>query len=435
MERRSFGIILLGLAILSSGFHFFRVSAQAVSPNAVSARQAALQVELDQILKDIASQQKILDEKKREGVSLERDIAILNANIAGAKLKIRAHNIAIEGLGKDIIEKTETIGELNEKIERGRDSLAHIIRKTNEIDSSSLIEVVLDERDVSEFFADLDTFDSIKASLRTLFAEIRESKIQTETAKNVLNKKRLQEIDARISVEAEKRKIESAEAEKKRLLSLSKKEQKNYETVIKDREKKAAEIRSALFALRDTAAIPFGKAFEYATLAESKTGVRPAFLLAILMQESELGENIGTCNRLGDPPEKGWRKVMKPTRDHEPFLRITSELGFNPDAMPVSCPIAGGWGGALGPAQFIPSTWELYKSKVGSALAKNPPNPWEPKDAIMASGLFLKDLGAASGGWSAEKEAALRYYAGANWKKAANQFYGNQVMAKAQNIQ
>ena len=30
--------------------------------------------------------------------------------------------------------------------------------------------------------------------------------------------------------------------------------------------------------------------------------MRPAFLLAILTQESDLGKNVGTCNRAGDPP-------------------------------------------------------------------------------------------------------------------------------------
>ena len=35
--------------------------------------------------------------------------------------------------------------------------------------------------------------------------------------------------------------------------------------------------------------------------------------------------------------------------------------------------------------------------------------------AIRATAIFLQDLGAGRGGYSAEREAAGRYYAGGNW--------------------
>jgi membrane-bound lytic murein transglycosylase B len=192
-----------------------------------------------------------------------------------------------------------------------------------------------------------------------------------------------------------------------------------------------------LFALRDTAAIPFGKALEYANEATAKTGVRPAFLLAVLTQESNLGENVGTCNRPSDPPAKKWRVIMKPARDHQPFLRITSALGLDPDNLPLSCPWQGSYGGAMGPAQFIPSTWELFQPRIAAALDKAVPNPWEPRDAFMAAAIYLSDLGAASQSYSAERNAACRYYSGraCGVGKPANTFYGNEVMAEAENIQ
>ena len=39
---------------------------------------------------------------------------------------------------------------------------------------------------------------------------------------------------------------------------------------------------------------------------------------------------------------------------------------MNPETTPVSCPIAsdGAYGGAMGPAQFMPTTWELYKKEL-----------------------------------------------------------------------
>ena len=92
----------------------------------------------------------------------------------------------------------------------------------------------------------------------------------------------------------------------------------------------------------------------------------------------------------------------------------------------------------MGPSQFIPTTWELFKDRIKVALGKtSPANPWEPKDAFMATAFYTMDLGAAGGSYSAERDAACRYYSGrkCDSRKPANTFYGNQVMGKAASIQ
>jgi len=103
--------------------------------------------------------------------------------------------------------------------------------------------------------------------------------------------------------------------------------------------------------------------------------------------------------------------------------------------MPLSCPWNNGWGGAMGPSQFIPTTWESYGAALANLLGKTTANPWEPKDAIMATAYYMKQLGADAQTFTAQRTAALKYYAGSNWSKPANAFYGDQVMVKVQNIQ
>ena len=101
---------------------------------------------------------------------------------------------------------------------------------------------------------------------------------------------------------------------------------------------------------------------------------------------------------------------------------------------PVSCPLPGGYGGAMGPTQFIPSTWEMYEGRIKSALGVSAADPWDAEHAITATALYLADVGATGGSYLAEHTAAARYYAGGNWA-TSGQSYGNQVMQKATQFQ
>src|SRR5438876_208633 len=89
-----------------------------------------------------------------------------------------------------------------------------------------------------------------------------------------------------------------------------------------------------------------------------------------------------------------WPTNSEPDRAIPPFLDNAQRFQKHPFHTVVSCPIAGagGYGGAMGPAQFIPSTWKLLANRIKDALGYEG-NPWVPRDAFMASALFLSDLG------------------------------------------
>ncbi len=466
MQKSLFAKIVAAFLFLSVMFGglLFTTSAQAVCPelavlntlteNQLRESQAVCEKEA------LALEGKIAITGK-EKVTLSRDISILNDKIKQAKLAIKLRTISINGLVDDIVVKNKTISKLSVRIDNQRDSLAQLIRKTNEIDSYSLAEVALSDRPLSEFFGDLDAFQYVEEAISESLVEIGATKKTNEEQKIILEVKKTKEADLRYKQELEKKRTEANEVEQQRILKFKKLEEAVYQKDLKEKQKKASQIRAALFKLRDTDGIPFSKALEYATTASSKTGVRPAMILAILQQESNMGANVGTCNRQQDPSSKNWKAIMpgplhyqnykkngnscngadspcSSRDDQAAFLRVTSELGIPADGTPLSCPWGNGWGGAMGPSQFIPSTWELFKSRITRALNIRVSNPWEPEHAIVATAIYLSDLGADNGGYTAERNAACRYYSGRscdNNKKNANTFYGNQVLKKAEVIQ
>ena len=87
-----------------------------------------------------------------------------------------------------------------------------------------------------------------------------------------------------------------------------------------------------------------------------------------------------------------------------------------------------GWGGAMGPAQFIPSTWAAYRDRI-SAITGKTDDPWDIKDAFLAAGLYLSDYGAAKRTEDGEWKAAMIYFSGST--NVRYRFYGDQALATA----
>jgi peptidoglycan hydrolase CwlO-like protein len=446
MFRKTVSVFFLLTLVSFGGLALSRHQARAAQDECVTPEQQILcRQELDKIEKEIAVQKQIIKDTQAQKNTLQGDVTTLNAKIKAAQAQINAKNITIKQLSAQIAKKNAVIGQLSERIIRGKESLASILRQTQMLEDYSAISIALGSESVSEFFNDLDVFTSIKTDMKNRFTDIRSAKAQTESEKADLAIKQNQTVDAKYVVETQQKQVSSDKTQKQQLLTITANQEVAYKKVLAERQAKAAAIRAALFPLRDAAAISFGDALKYAQAAQKSTGVDPALVLAILTQESNLGANVGQCYLTNDVTGAGigkntlrpFAKVMSPTRDVPPFLALALQLGFDPHHQVVSCPIAsaGGWGGAMGPAQFIPSTWALYAARVGAASGKEVANPWDPKSAIIAMAFLLSDNGASASGYTAEHTAAARYYAG--WGGATTgvgKTYANQVMAKVASI-
>ncbi|MEK7564089.1 MAG: lytic murein transglycosylase [Patescibacteria group bacterium] len=376
--------------------------------------------ELAKIEAELAKLLNLQKEQQKHTGTLKGDITYLASQINALKTKVKSRALVIAQLKVSIKEKETKIQSLSSKIEREYHSLAKLLRNTNEFDNENFVHLVLSDESVSNFYSDVESYASIKQAIKASADSIRGIKTETEAVKQDLEKKQDAETDAKSELENAQKKVSQSEVEKQKLLSISKDTEAAYQKLAADKKAKADKIRAALFPLAGVSkGIPFGTALVYAKEAQSKTGIDPAFLLAILTQESNLGANVGQCYLTNVETGAGAGKntgtpfinTMKPTRDVQPFLMITKALGLDPFKTPVSCPIAGvvGYGGAMGPAQFIPSTWQIFIGRLQVALGHYP-NPWEPEDAFMASSMYLTDLGGVGESAAAQSKAACKYY-------------------------
>ena len=452
--RRSFSFVLGCALLLAPSL----VSAQSAS-SGVASRQQELQNQLDALESQITAQQRVLDVARNQHQTFQTQINAFNAEIKKTQLQIQAINLTITKLNNNIGVHNQTLTELSARLAAEKESLAQILRQTQMIDDYSVVSVALGSQSVSAFFSDLDAFTAIKRALADSFTQSEKPSSSTEAEKEALQERLAEQEQLRTVAQLAKQQVQVQEREKQLLLKETKGIEANFQKLITTNQKTAAQIRAELFTLRDSAAIPFGTALAYATAAEKATGTRAAVTLGVLKQETNLGQNLGTGS---------WRIDMSPTRDQPVFVYVTQALGLDPDKMPVSKRPSYGWGGAMGPGQFIPSTWVCYggfvnintdtcsppsrvtnsfwqgpwqyiasKDRVRKLLgSSSPSNPWNAQTAIMATAMLMADNGADAQTPQAERLAALRYFAGwAGAKNRAYAFYGDGVMGFAAQFQ
>ncbi|MFZ2038425.1 MAG: hypothetical protein WAV11_00595 [Minisyncoccia bacterium] len=375
--------------------------AEVCTSDTAGKNRSQLEAILAQCEAEISQQKVILDSTKKQSSLLERTIAETNYKIKVSELEIKARNIKIKQLGDNIYAKSEEITNLNDKIEEIKNSVSNLIRESSTLEQYTMPEILLSNSNLSEFFSDFNNYSVISKNLRELAIQLRDLKLTNEKNKQDLESRQSQEEIMKFDQEKEKRLSENYKAEKQNLLKYTKGQESLYEKSIAQKEAVRNEIRNRIFRTVGGNEMTFGEAVRLLEPYESSIGVDIALILAVLSQESGIngiiGKNIGKCTYNQTAKNKAGT-VMSDTQKPS-FLSLMKELEMDPNITPVSCPIYsdGQYGGALGPAQFMPSTWwdvinkTGYKLRIGKIVGSSTPSPFTNRDAFVGTGLYLKD--------------------------------------------
>lgn len=384
--------------------------------------------ELQRQLRDLEAQidqhENQISSYRKQGKTLSNEIGALNSKISKLNLQIRAIQLTLVELNKKIGETQEKIVVIEKDIDTNKATLGELLRNLRSAEDTSLVEIFLKSDNFSEFFNDVNNMTVLQDTLRGTIEQITTLRNQLQDQSEQLKLARADAATIKLAQESQKQETESVKSEKNSLLQVTKGQEAKYQQLVAQNKAKAAQIRSRLFQLLGGGQMTFEQAYQYAKFAQNATGVRAALTLAVLDRESALGRNVGRCS---------YRTAMSPTRDIPAFLEITRSLGIDPEKQMVSCANQDGvYGGAMGPAQFIPSTWKMYASRISAITGRSPANPWTNSDAFVASALYLKDAGAATN----EKVAAAKYYCGGNWNRyVCLEVYGRAVVNRAASFQ
>lgn len=412
------------------------------APSAAQLERTALEQQLADLEQQIESQQKTVVEYQKQGKTLSSQISSLNAQIAKLNLQIKAVNLKLSQLNDQIAGTQTQINQTENQIDAHKDAISKSLRILYESDRETLVAILLSNNNLSDFFGSLNDITLVQSGLRTSLEEITKLRQQLLNQKQELSSEKTDAENFKAIQEAQQRNVKSTQSQKTTLLKETKGRESEYQKILTQTKATAAQIRSRIFELLGGGELTFAKAYDYAKLAEGATGVRAALILAILDRESLLGKNVGRCS---------YKTAMNPARDTSIFLDLLNKLGLDPSSQAayVSCANQhGAYGGAMGPAQFIPSTWKLYSDAISKVTGNTPANPWNNSDAFAATGLYIKDLlnsqscrdygnankNVASYQTLSERCAAAKYYSGASWY-TYRFWYGQPVVDRANQFQ
>lgn len=355
--------------------------------------------ENEELEEDIDETQKKIEEEEAKRQKLLNELNQIQGSVNRTSYEIGKTQSFIDETKSTISRKESEIKLLNEKIELQKVILTGLVREIYYGQNSLSLAIMPEKNQLSQFLGESDHLSEVERQIVNLIGDIKSSKEK---------------------IEGERKNLEENKMDHEKLLNIKRDQQtsllnEKYGTQ-SNIAKKDATIRSLqqrLSVLRSSLSGFLGESFDAGDIVEAikfaskKTGVRKEFLMAMLDKESDLGRFTGGCCYKQSGSCNATR--MRDS-DKEVFKDICEELDYDYKKKKVSCALSYGYGGAMGVAQFMPTTWTGYKSAITGYTGHNPPDPWNLTDGVVGMAEKLKRAGGNKD--SGEHYAAKVYYCG-----------------------
>ncbi len=405
IEKRNLQAFIVGFTLLGAVVFSVFIPVYAADPKDLNKEKKTLE-------KKISTEQKKVKQVQQELVKVKRTLST-------TRYRVSRIEDELERISAEIKQREERLSALKKQREFQKDLLKRAVREI----------YALEREHSAMMFA--PRADGVSDAVRSdRLAVLRDTVMKNMRAIAAATEK----------IEAARRELAEQKDAKARVLQQQKQQvaelSQTHAEVSQEYRKRVAtlsELRQRLAAVRSKLSTLLGRKIdakdivEAAKIASKATGVRKDFILGELVVETSLGTYTGGCT---------YKRANMTKANRDALKSIAKELDINYKKVKLSCAPGYGHGGAMGVAQFMPTTWLGYKSRIAAATGHHPPDPWNLTDGVMAMALYLKDKGAGSK--KGEFVAAKRYYCGSSrsryWNTRCND-YARKVLYWADNYE
>jgi peptidoglycan hydrolase CwlO-like protein len=341
-------------------------------------------------LKEKETTQSQLENIQTEESKTKATLSRLDSALAEINFEIAELNLNIESLEKEIKKREKSISELEDKLKDYIHALEAILKAIYEYDQESSLEVLIFGNTLSQVFQKFEELEKMREALRDTILDIKEAKLKLEEEKNNLEEAKKTKLELKSLREIRRQSLMLSRQEQASILQKLaqaktplEREMARIEAELQELKIAMDKIRSYLLKWTLTGNVTWASIFKAVSSASSATGVREALLLGVLQAETRFGQNLGKAGKTKEYCIDRWGGS---TREYDALVQICSRFGYDPNNVPMSRSCA------IGPSQFLPSTWLSYEK-----LCPGIYNPWDLNHAVLATACYLKRNGATSG--------------------------------------
>jgi murein DD-endopeptidase MepM/ murein hydrolase activator NlpD len=186
-----------------------------------------------------------LEAQRYERKTLEDQIGIFDSQIQIIKIRITQTENEIEATELEIRKKILEIYETELKIKEQKEVLGELIRIMEENDKTTVLEMVLVNDNLSDFFNEAKATEDVEKKSHEILVEIKELKEELDRQRIELEKKKRGLEELRDREKEEKMLLEGAKKQKEDLLEEVKDKEEEYQKLLEEAQKQQVSILAA----------------------------------------------------------------------------------------------------------------------------------------------------------------------------------------------
>jgi len=232
---RNFIATLILVTICGNISVFFRHELQAATVDELKDKINVRTKEIQNLVKEIDVYKTELEVTGRQATTLQNTVKTLNLTEKklGTDLKVTVSKIDTASL---TIEKlSEEIEDKEKKMDDRKITLRGSLRRINELDKNSLIEIMLSGTSIASAWSAVENLGSFQGKVREDLDEVRLLKKELESSKEEKENQKSSLVELHDELADQKKVVEYNKFEKGKLLAETKEKESNYQKLLADR--------------------------------------------------------------------------------------------------------------------------------------------------------------------------------------------------------
>ncbi|MDD5069007.1 MAG: peptidoglycan DD-metalloendopeptidase family protein [Candidatus Pacebacteria bacterium] len=179
--------------------------------------------------------------------TLKNAIALLDTSIKKLSTEIKATESKITTTSLKIESLQDQIADKKNKIEHDQAAIGETLRQQAFVESNSLVETVLSNTNLSQFFDEVATLEKFRGEARNMAASLADEKKDLEDKQNQVLTQKKSLVDYRSQLADQKKIVEGTKTDKTKVLTQTKSQETQYKAIINQKTAQKNAFEQELF--------------------------------------------------------------------------------------------------------------------------------------------------------------------------------------------